>query len=520
MGNTEKRRTILIAGGAGFIGSYLVAKYLAEGHRIICIDNLQTTWKPKNIERFFGNPNFRFVRQDIIEPIRLREHVDWIFNCACAGSYTSYQFNPVHTVKTNTIGMINLLELAKKDAARILQTSTSEVYGDPLETPQKESYRGNVNSLGPRGCYDEGKRVAETLCMDYHREFGVDVKIVRIFNTYGPNMDPNDGRAVTNFVRNALTGKELVIYGDGSQTRSFQYIDDLVRGLDLVMRKEGFIGPVNLGNPGELSMLELAEQIVKLTGSRSKIVHAEGATDDPRRRSPDITLALRELGWSPNIPLYDGLKKTIDYFLGTEWPEKKVLVFATTYYPDLGPAEEALFELSKLMPDTEFHVVTTKFRKGIPEIEEVGTDTVYRVGIGSWLDKYLLPFLGLLKAQRLKEKHQYRFAWSIMGSYSGMAALLFKLMNRETNLLMTLDDKEVAQKGMKARLLSPIYRMVLGASDSIYISNIVLAEGKELLRHAARMTAHEGDTKSMVNKVRYTYADLLNKQEKKLHRPK
>ena len=226
------------------------------------------------------------------------------------------------------------------------------------------------------------------------------------------------------------------------------------------------------------------------------------------------------MGWTPKVPLAEGLKKTIEYFLQTEWPEKKVLVFATTYYPDLGPAEEALFELSKLMPDTEFHVVTTKFRKGIPEIEEVGTDTVYRVGVGSWLDKFMLPFLGLLKAQQLKDEHQYRFAWSIMGSYSGMAAFLFKLMNRETNLLMTLDDKELSQKGVKARLLSPIYRMVFGASDSIYISNIALAEGKEILKHASRMTAHEGDTKSMVNKVRYTYSDLLNKQEKKLHRPK
>ena len=520
MGNRNKKKTILIAGGAGFIGSHLVVKYLGEGHRVICLDNLQTTWKPKNIERFFSHPNFCFIRQDIIEPIRLRERVDWVFNCACAGSYTSYQFNPVHTVKTNTVGIINLLELARKDGARILQTSTSEIYGDPLETPQKETYHGNVNPLGPRACYDEGKRVAETLCMDYHREFGVDVKIVRIFNTYGRNMDPNDGRAVTNFVRNALTGKDLVLYGDGSQTRSFQYIDDLVAGLDLMMHKEGFVGPVNLGNPGEISMRELAEMIVRLTRSQSKIVHAESATDDPRRRSPDVALAGRELGWTPKVPLDQGLKKTIEYFLNTEWPEKKVLVFATTYYPDLGPAEEALFELSKLMPDTEFHIVTTKFRKGIPEIEEVGTDTVHRVGVGNWLDKYMLPLLGLLKAQKLKDEHQYRFVWSIMGSYSGMAALLFKLMNKETNLLMTLDDKELMHKGMKARLLSPIYHMDLGESDSIYVSNIAFAEGAGLVKHAARLTANEGNTKSMVNKVRYTYSDLLNKQEKKLHRPK
>jgi UDP-glucuronate decarboxylase len=410
------KKTILIAGGAGFIGSHLIEKYLNEGHRVICLDNLQTTWKPKNIERFLKHPHFQFIRQDIIEPIKIKEKIDWIFNCACSGSYTSYQFNPVHTVKTNTMGMINLLELAREHKARILQTSTSEIYGDPLEMPQKESYRGNVNSLGPRACYDEGKRVAETLCMDYHREFGVEVRIVRIFNTYGPNMDPNDGRAITNFVMNALIGRDLVIYGDGTQTRSFQYIDDLVAGLDAMMRKEGFLGPVNLGNPGEVTMKELAEQVVEMTGSSSRIVFADSATDDPKRRCPDNTLAKRELDWEPKISLPEGLKKTIAYFMNAQWPEKKVLVFATTYYPDMGPAEEALFELSKQMPDTEFHIVTTKFRKGIPEIEEVGTDTVYRIGIGHKIDKFLLPILGFMKAKRLAKEHNYRFVWSVMGS--------------------------------------------------------------------------------------------------------
>lgn len=517
---TQKQKTILIAGGAGFIGSHLTEKYLREGHRVIVVDNLQTTWKPKNIERFFTHPKFQFIRQDIIAPLRIKEKIDWIFNCACAGSYTSYQFNPVHTVKTNTVGMINLLDLARLHGARLLQTSTSEIYGDPLETPQKESYRGNTNPLGPRACYDEGKRVAETLCMDYHREFGVDVKIVRIFNTYGPNMDPNDGRAITNFVVNALAGKNLVVYGDGAQTRSFQYIDDLVAGLDAMMQKEGFIGPVNLGNPGEVTMKELAQQIITATVSSSHLVYAESATDDPRRRCPDIALAKRELGWEPKVSLAEGLAKTIAYFKTTPPPEKKVLVFATTYYPDLGPAENALFELSKQMPDTEFHIVTTKFRKGLPEIEELGTDTIHRVGIGSWLDKFLLPVLGVLKARHLSRTHQYRFVWSIMGSYSGMAALLFKLANRESNLLLTLDDKEMKRKGIKARFLTPIYRLLVRKTDSIYVSNITLAEGSALIKDLARVTAHEGDTKSFVNKVRYSYADLVNKQENKLHRPK
>lgn len=516
---TSQKKTVLIAGGAGFIGSHLVEKYLGEGHRVIVLDNLQTTWKPKNIEGFFDNPNFRFIRQDIIEPLRIKEHIDWIFNCACAGSPTSYQFNPVHTVKTNTIGMINLLELAREKGARILQTSTSEVYGDPLETPQKESYLGNVSTLGPRACYDEGKRVAETLCMDYHREFGVDVKIVRIFNTYGENMDPNDGRVVTNFVMNALAGKDLLIYGDGLQTRSFQYIDDLVAGLDAMMRQDGFIGPVNLGNPGEFTMKALAELVLEMTRSHSHIVYVAQNTDDPRRRAPDITLAKQKLSWEPKVALREGLDRTIAYFKSVEAPEKKVLVFATTYYPDLGPAEEALFELSKQMPDTEFHIVTTKFKKGRIEVEEVGTDTVHRVGVGAWFDKYFLPFLGFLKAHKLNKEHNYRFVWSIMGSYSGMAALLFRLANKNSNLLMTLDDKEVKRTGWYARFLSPIYRLALKRAQTIYVSNVALAQGSELLQKIGTVSS-AGDTKSFMNQVRFAYTDIANKQEKKLHRPK
>jgi hypothetical protein len=319
---------------------------------------------------------------------------------------------------------------------------------------------------------------------------------------------------------NALIGRDLVIYGDGTQTRSFQYIDDLVAGLDAMMRKDGFLGPVNLGNPGEVTMKELAEQVIEMTGSSSRLVFADGATDDPKRRCPDNTLAKRELNWEPKVSLPEGLKRTIAYFMHAQWPEKKVLVFATTYYPDMGPAEKALFELSKQMPDTEFHIVTTKFRKGLPDIEEVGTDTVHRIGIGHKIDKFLLPILGFAKARRLAKEHNYRFVWSVMGSYSGMTALLFKLMNRESNLLLSLDDKEISQKGIKARFLTPIYRLLLGKTDSVYVSNIALAEGSELLKDAVHVNAHEGDTKSFVNKVRYSYADLVNKQESKLHRPK
>jgi len=519
MNKEGKRKTILIAGGAGFIGSHLTEKYLNAGHRVIVIDNLQTTWKPKNISQYLSNPRFRFIKADINDKLDIAEKIDWIFNCACAGSYTSYQFNPVHTVKTNTVGMINLLELARSNDARILQTSTSEIYGDPLESPQKESYHGNVNSLGPRACYDEGKRVAETLCMDYHREYGVDVRIVRIFNSYGPNMDVNDGRAITNFVMNALQNRDLLIYGDGTNTRSFQYIDDLTRGLDCMMNVEGVTGPINLGNPGEITMKDLAEKVIHATGSTSKLVFVAGATDDPRRRCPDIALAKSALGWEPRVPLADGLKKTIEYFKSIEPAEKKVLVFATTYYPDMGPAEEALFELSKQMPDTEFHIVTTKFKKGRISLEEVGTDLVHRVGVGHALDKYLLPILGMLKAHRLNKEYNYRFVWSVMGSYSGLAALLFRMLNTDSNLLVTLDDKEVGRGGLKARLLRPIYQLILGKAGTIYVSNIALSQGSLLLKDLPSVSG-TGDTKSFMNKVRFSYAELANKQEKKLHRPK
>ena len=512
-----ERKTIVIAGGAGFIGSHLTKKYLDEGHRVIVIDNLQTTWKPKNIERYFPHPNFLFLNKDIIDLIVIDEKIDWVLNCACAGSPTSYQFNPVHTVKTNTIGVMNLLELARKNGARFLQTSTSEVYGDPLISPQPEDYRGNVNTLGPRACYDEGKRVAETLCMDYHREYGVDVRIVRIFNTYGPNMDPNDGRAITNFVMNAVQGKDLVIYGDGTNTRSFQYIDDLVRGIDLMMQKQGATGPVNLGNPHEMTVKEMAELVIKKVGSSSKLIYVSEATDDPKQRRPDIAYAKELLGWEPKTSLDEGLAATIAYFRAVEPPEKKVLVFATTYHPDMGPAEEALYKLSAEMPDTEFHIITTKFRKGVPELEEVGTDKVHRVGIGSSIDKYLLPVLGFMKARKLNKQHNYRFVWSIMGSYSGFAALLFRLANKDSNLLMTLDDKELNRKGIKMRFLTPIYKLILGKAETIYVSNIALAHGSELVKAFPKLT-QAGDSKSFMNNVRYRYADIANKQEKKLGR--
>ncbi len=302
---------ILITGGAGFLGSHLCDKLLAQGNDVICLDNLFTGSKA-NIAHLFGNPNFEFVRHDVIDPYKYE--VDQIYNLACPASPPHYQYNPIKTTKTSVMGAINCLGLAKRTKARVFQASTSEVYGDPSVHPQPESYWGNVNPIGRRSCYDEGKRVAETLFFDYHRENGVDIRIVRIFNTYGPRMHPNDGRVVSNFIVQALKGVDLTIYGDGQQTRSFCYVDDLLEGFVRLMGQTETVGPVNIGNPGEFTMLELAQHVLKLTNSKSKIVYKPLPADDPKQRRPDITLAQKYLKWEPKVQLEEGLEKTIAYF--------------------------------------------------------------------------------------------------------------------------------------------------------------------------------------------------------------
>ena len=304
-------KRVLVTGGAGFLGSHLCDKLIAEGHEVICLDNF-FTGKKKNIAHLLSNPNFELMRHDVIQPIYAE--VDWIFNLACPASPVHYQRDPVRTIKTNVMGALNSLGCAKQNRARVLQASTSEVYGDPKVHPQPESYRGAVNPIGIRACYDEGKRTAETLFFDYHRQHGLDIRVVRIFNTYGPRMTANDGRVVSNFIMQALRGEDITIYGDGSQTRSFCYVDDLIDGIVKMMHAENFIGPVNLGNPGEFTMLELADLVLKLTGSKSKIIYQPLPQDDPTQRCPVIDLAKEKLNWQPTIKLEDGLKLTIKYF--------------------------------------------------------------------------------------------------------------------------------------------------------------------------------------------------------------
>lgn len=301
----------LVTGGAGFLGSHLCERLLNDGHEVICLDNY-FTGRMANVAHLRDNKCFELIRHDVTEPILLE--VDRIFNLACPASPVHYQFNPVKTIKTSVMGAINMLGMAKRVHARILQASTSEVYGDPAVHPQTEDYWGNVNPIGIRSCYDEGKRVAETLFMDYHRQNKVDIRIVRIFNTYGPRMLPNDGRVVSNFIVQALKGDDITIYGDGSQTRSFCYVDDLIEGFVRMMNQDKIIGPVNIGNPGEFTMLELAKEVLDLTGSKSKIIYQPLPGDDPKMRRPNIDLAKSALGWEPTIPLRKGLEKTICYF--------------------------------------------------------------------------------------------------------------------------------------------------------------------------------------------------------------
>jgi len=302
---------VLVTGGAGFIGSHLCDYLIKKGYEVLCLDNFYTGRK-ENIKHLFNNFKFEVIRHDIVQPIFLE--VDWIFHLASPASPIHYQFNPVKTTKTNVMGTIHMLGLAKRVKARILLASTSEVYGDPKEHPQKETYWGNVNPIGPRSCYDEGKRVAETLMMDYYRQNNVDIRIVRIFNTYGPRMLPNDGRVVSNFIVQAIKGEDITVYGDGSQTRSFCYIDDMVEGIYKMMEQEKHIGPINLGNPEEFKIIDLAKKVKEMTQSNSKIVFKPLPPDDPVQRQPDITLAKKILGWEPKVKLEDGLRKTIDYF--------------------------------------------------------------------------------------------------------------------------------------------------------------------------------------------------------------
>lgn len=303
--------TVLVTGGAGFLGSHLCDRLIARGDEVICVDNFFTGSK-ENVRHLVGHPRFELIRHDIVHPLYVE--ADRIFNLACPASPQAYQFNPIKTIKTSTVGMVNIMGLAKRCGARVLHASTSEVYGDPEVHPQTEDYWGHVNPIGPRSCYDEGKRIAESLMMNYHEAHGTEIRIIRIFNTYGPRMAPDDGRVVSNFIIQALKGEELTVYGDGLQTRSFCYVDDLIEGMLRLMDQDSHTGPVNIGNPVENTMLELADAVIRATGSKSKVAHLPLPKDDPKKRCPDITRAKSWLGWEPQVPLAQGLIKTVEWY--------------------------------------------------------------------------------------------------------------------------------------------------------------------------------------------------------------
>jgi len=494
----KPKMTILITGGAGALGCTIVKRYLSEGHRVICVDSLLKTRTTENIDEFLGSKNFKFIKQDIINPLDLgSEKIDWIFNAACPVSCVTLQVDPIHTVKSCTVGLINMLELARKHHAKLLQCSSADIYGEMKDHPFRETDFGSTNTLSPRACYEEGKRIAETICMDFHRKYGVEVKIARIFNTAGPHTQMNDGRIPSVFIYNALAKRPIRIYGDGSQTRCFLHVDDQVDGLDRFMRTPADVtGPVNIGSETEVTILDLAKKILEKTQSSSEIIF-ERKDDAPLFRRPDITLAKQLLNWQPTRPLDVLLDDMVAAYRKKGLPESKVLVFSVTYDPaPIGPAERAFKHLAEQMPDTEFHVITSRFQRGAPSQDRFGNVFVYRVGFGTKFDKFLLPFLGARKAKSLQRTIRFRFMWSIMASYGGLLAMVLKFTGSKSSLLLVRDNAE-RYRGLRKRLAEFVERR----------SDRIINE------------ADRSEDGPFIAQVRTMYAELTAKQEGKLDRP-
>ncbi len=459
---------ILVTGGAGFVGSHLVDALLSLGHDVICLDSF-FSGRRENVAHHFDNPRFHLFQHDVRLPMPWgSEKLDRIYHLACPASPDQYQFDPILTLETSVKGTQNMLELARRTGARMLFTSTSEMYGDPLEHPQKETYWGNVDPLGKRACYDEGKRAAETLCKDYHEQYGVDIRIVRIFNTYGPRMMFNDGRVLSNFIIQALLGEEMTVYGDGKQTRSFMYVSDLVAGLVKRMEVESDDWmPVNLGNPDERSMIDLALLVKERVASSSEIVHLSekevpNRIGDPRQRQADISRARELLKWEPLVGFDEGLTKTIKDFQFRLEHKPRVLVFVPTFSSVEGPAEQALREIMDRMKGYEFDVVSARMDATLPVESVMGRVRVYRLGSGSKLDKYLLPIRGAWFARKLHKKNQYRIVWAVMASYGALAAAIFsRLLKRPVPFLLSVYEGDIDEKMLsRGRWLSPLYQFI------------------------------------------------------------
>lgn len=420
---------ILVTGGAGFIGSHLCDVLLQEGHEVWCLDNFMSGRK-ENVSQHFSNPNFHLIKHDVRKPLSWKKPLDRIYHLACPASPVYYQFDPIETLETAILGTREMLKVAEKTGARFLVTSTSEVYGNPLEHPQKETYFGNVDPLCSKACYEEGKRAAETLVKDFRERRGIDARIVRYFNVYGPRMLFHDGRVVSNFVRQALLGEDITIHGSGQQTRSFLYIEDALAALTGIMEKEGIFGPFNIGNPDERTIEGFADQILELTGSSSKktfipLEQLPNRTGDSRRRCPDVSRLKTTLpDWNHDTPLREGLKKTIADFQGRIDKKSRVIVFIPSFYPDMGPAENLVLETAKRMQDWKFDVITPQVSNDRNRVGQLGPVTIHRVGYGNAYDKYFLPFFGALKARRLAKEEPAHILWAAPASYGALAALL------------------------------------------------------------------------------------------------
>lgn len=471
------KKTILVTGGAGFIGAHLCERLVNDGHKVICVDSF-FSGKKENIVHLLENDDFTLIKHNIIYPIKQKfNKIDEIYNLACPASPVQYQFDPILTLRTSVDGVRNMLDLARKYNAKILHASTSEVYGDPLEHPQKEEYFGNVDPLGKRSCYDEGKRSAESLCKDYNLQYGVDVKIVRLFNIYGPRMMFNDGRVMSNFILQSLLGEDITIHGKGEQSRSFMYITDLIEGflkfMDAPKEKVG-IGPINLGNPDERSIASLAEEIKKIIGGESKITYIDyekipERLGDPQQRCADITRAKNWLDWGPKVDFEEGLKNTIQDFKNRLDNKTKIIIFAPAYLPFEGPAEKAVKELTDRMPAYDFDIITSRMKANLPQEENVGRIKVYRLGSGSRADKYLLPIIAPFKAMELHKKKRYEAAWGIMASYGSLAGVVFSLFSKVALLVSLYEGKIEENKNLKRKLLKPIYRIIFKRANHIQV---------------------------------------------------
>lgn len=469
-------KTILITGGAGFIGSHLCDYFLSQGHRVICVDSF-FSGRRQNIEHLLSNKNFRLIKHNVIFPIlETFDKIDEIYHLACPASPMQYQFDPILTLRTSVEGTYHILELARKYKAKLLYTSTSEVYGDPLEHPQTEKYFGNVDPLGKRACYDEGKRAAEALCKDYHNQYGLDVRIVRLFNVYGPRMMFNDGRVISNFILQALLDEEITVHGNGHQSRSFMYIDDLLTAIDKLMSlsfNEVGMKPVNLGNPDERSIDDLAKLIQESTGHKNKIVYLDydqvpDRWGDPQQRCPDISRAKKLLGWEPKIDFKTGLEKTIGDFKNRLANKTRVAVFGVSFYPVVGPSETALSEITKLLPGYEFDLFVAKLKPGLKAKEKIGNITVYRLGSGNSFDKYLLPILAPLKAKKLHKKHDYQVAWGIMASYGALAAGWFSRLAKR-GVLISLFEGKIELDSIRRQIFKPFYKLIFKSGHAFQV---------------------------------------------------